>query len=72
MPEQYNVMADAKQMLLDWEEGKPEVMELWKTMNSWVYAGFDVTYNKIGTDFDKIYYESNTYLLGKRYCAAGH
>ncbi len=59
------IMKATQQMLLDWEEGKPAVMELWKTMNSWVYAGFDVTYNKIGSDFDKTYYESDTYLLGK-------
>ena len=59
------VMAEAKQMLLDWEEGKPEVVELWKTMNNWVYTGFEVTYKKIGSDFDKTYHESNTYLLGK-------
>ena len=59
------IMKATQQMLLDWEDGKPEVMELWKTMNSWVYAGFDVTYNSIGADFDKTYYESNTYLLGK-------
>ena len=58
-------MKATQQMLLDWEDGKPEVMELWKTMNGWVYAGFDVTYNSIGADFDKTYYESNTYLLGK-------
>jgi arginyl-tRNA synthetase len=57
--------AEKKQMLLDWEAGKPEVMQLWKEMNSWVYAGFDETYKRIGSDFDKIYYESNTYLLGK-------
>ena len=60
-----SVMAEAKQMLLDWEEGKPEVIELWKKMNGWVYQGFDVTYKRIGSAFDKIYYESNTYLLGK-------
>ena len=59
------IMKATQQMLLDWEDGKPEVMELWRTMNSWVYAGFDVTYNSIGADFDKTYYESNTYLLGK-------
>src|SRR5436190_3326171 len=58
-------MKSTQQMLLDWEEGKPEVMELWKKMNGWVYAGFDVTYKRIGSDFDKTYYESNTYLLGK-------
>lgn len=59
------IMKATQQMLLDWEEGKPEVIELWKKMNSWVYAGFDITYNNIGADFDKVYYESNTYLLGK-------
>lgn len=60
-----DIMKGAQQMLLDWEAGKPEVVELWKTMNSWVYAGFDETYKKIGSDFDKTYYESETYLLGK-------
>jgi arginyl-tRNA synthetase len=59
------LMMAAQQMLLDWEAGKPEVIELWKKMNSWVYAGFDITYKRIGSDFDKIYYESQTYLLGK-------
>ena len=60
------IMKATQQMLLDWETGKPEVMELWKEMNSWVYAGFDTTYKRIGSDFDNIYYESNTYLLGKK------
>jgi arginyl-tRNA synthetase len=59
------IMKAAQQMLLDWEEGKPEVIDLWKRMNAWVYAGFEQTYSTIGTDFDKTYYESNTYLLGK-------
>lgn len=59
------IIGEAKQMLLDWEEGKPAVIELWKKMNGWVYEGFDITYKKIGSDFDKTYYESNTYLLGK-------
>ena len=59
------IMKEAQQMLLDWEAGEPAVMELWKSMNGWVYEGFDATYQRIGTDFDKIYYESNTYLLGK-------
>ncbi len=59
------IMKATQQMLLDWEAGKPEVMELWRTMNSWVYKGFDATYQRIGSDFDKTYYESNTYLLGK-------
>lgn len=56
----------AQQMLVDWEAGKPEVVELWKEMNSWVYSGFNVTYRRIGADFDKTYYESETYLLGKQ------
>lgn len=60
------IMKATQQMLLDWEAGKPEVMQLWKEMNSWVYAGFDETYKRIGSDFDKTYYESNTYLLGKK------
>ncbi|HEY4936808.1 MAG TPA: arginine--tRNA ligase, partial [Puia sp.] len=59
------LMKAAQQMLIDWEAGVPEVIELWKKMNNWVYAGFDVTYKRIGSDFDKIYYESQTYLLGK-------
>jgi len=63
--QQAPIMEAARQMLVDWEAGKPEVIELWKKMNSWVYEGFDETYERIGTDFDKVYYESNTYLLGK-------
>ena len=59
------IMKAAQQMLVDWEAGKPDVIALWKTMNSWVYAGFDETYKRIGSDFDKTYYESDTYLLGK-------
>ncbi len=59
------VMQEAQQMLLDWEAGKPEVIELWKTMNQWVYDGFNETYKNLGVDFDSYYYESNTYLLGK-------
>jgi arginyl-tRNA synthetase len=59
------IMQLAQQMLRDWEAGKPEVIDLWKTMNSWVYSGFDITYKRIGSDFDKMYYESDTYLLGK-------
>ena len=55
----------AQEMLLKWENGDAETIELWKTMNSWVYAGFEVTYKNLGVDFDKFYYESNTYLLGK-------
>jgi arginyl-tRNA synthetase len=56
---------EAQQMLLDWENGKPEVIELWKTMNQWVYDGFEQTYKNLGVDFDSYYYESKTYLLGK-------
>lgn len=59
------IIVEAQQMLLDWEAGKPEVIELWNTMNQWVYDGFGQTYQTIGVDFDKNYYESNTYLLGK-------
>ena len=59
------IMAEAKEMLRKWEDGDEEVIKLWKRMNNWVYEGFDITYKRIGSDFDKIYYESNTYLLGK-------
>lgn len=59
------LMAEAREMLRKWEAGDEEVVSLWKTMNSWVYAGFDETYKQLGVDFDKIYYESNTYLEGK-------
>lgn len=59
------IILEAQQMLLDWEAGKPEVIELWKTMNQWVYDGFNQTYKNLGVDFDSYYYESNTYLLGK-------
>lgn len=56
---------EARAMLLQWEAGDKAIRELWQTMNSWVYEGFDVTYKRLGVDFDKIYYESETYLLGK-------
>ena len=59
------IILEAQQMLLDWEAGKPEVIELWKTMNQWVYDGFAQTYKNLGVNFDSFYYESNTYLLGK-------
>lgn len=59
------LMAEARDMLIKWEAVDPEVMRLWKTMNSWVYKGFDETYAKLGVDFDKIYYESETYKDGK-------
>ncbi|MGI8582650.1 MAG: arginine--tRNA ligase [Chitinophagaceae bacterium] len=60
------IMQQTQEMLLDWESHKPEVLNLWNKMNGWVYQGFDVTYKRIGSDFDKTYYESNTYLLGKQ------
>jgi len=59
------IIKEAQAMLLKWEQGDPEVRALWQKMNSWVYAGFDETYRKMGVSFDKIYYESNTYLEGK-------
>ncbi|MGJ7031553.1 arginine--tRNA ligase [Niabella hirudinis] len=65
------IMKAAQQMLVDWENGNPEVIALWKQMNNWVYAGFDQTYKRIGTDFDKIYYESDTYILGKQFVEEG-
>lgn len=58
-------MREAQQLLLKWEQGDAETLALWKQMNEWVYAGFNDTYQKIGVSFDKTYYESNTYLLGK-------
>ncbi len=59
------LMQEAQAMLVKWEQNDPEVRALWGTMNGWVYAGFDETYKKMGVDFDKIYYESDTYLVGK-------
>lgn len=59
------LMAEAREMLLKWEAGDKEVVDLWTMMNNWVYAGFDETYKRMGVDFDKIYYESQTYLEGK-------
>lgn len=59
------IMKATQQMLQDWEAGEPATVALWKKMNGWVYEGFDITYKKIGSDFDRMYYESNTYLLGK-------
>jgi arginyl-tRNA synthetase len=59
------LIKEAQRMLLQWEANDPEVIALWKTMNGWVYDGFDVTYKTLGVNFDKYYYESNTYLLGK-------
>lgn len=58
-------MKETRELLLKWEANDPETRNLWKTMNGWVYQGFDVTYKKLGVDFDKIYYESDTYLTGR-------
>ncbi len=60
------LMKEAREMLVKWEAGDPEVRALWQKMNDWVYAGFDETYKMMGVSFDKIYYESNTYLEGKK------
>ncbi|MBP5365003.1 MAG: arginine--tRNA ligase [Bacteroidales bacterium] len=65
------LMAEAREMLVKWEAGDPEVRQLWSMMNSWVYAGFDETYKLLGVDFDKIYYESNTYKEGKELVLKG-
>ena len=59
------ILLEAQEMLRQWEAGDPEVIGLWKTMNGWVYEGFNETYRNLGVDFDKLYYESDTYLLGK-------
>lgn len=65
------IMKAAQQMLVDWEQGKPEVVNLWKQMNGWVYDGFSETYTRIGADFYKTYYESEIYLLGKEFVQEG-
>lgn len=65
------IMKKTQEMLLDWEEGKPEILELWNKMNGWVYKGFEETYKRIGSDFDKTYYESQTYILGKEIVQEG-
>ena len=59
------ILMEAQEMLLKWEAGEVETVALWKMMNSWVYEGFKITYKNLGVDFDTLYYESNTYLLGK-------
>lgn len=64
-------MLEVQDMLRKWEAGDKEVVDLWKMMNAWVYAGFDGTYKTLGVDFDKTYYESNTYILGKDMVAEG-
>ncbi len=65
------ILLEAQEMLQKWEAGDEEVVALWKEMNGWVYKGFDVTYKNLGVDFDTLYYESNTYLLGKDVVAGG-
>ncbi len=65
------IMKEAQEMLIKWERGDKEVIELWKRMNGWVYDGFDITYKKLGISFDKTYYESQTYLLGKQLVEEG-
>ena len=65
------LMVEAQSMLKRWEEGDEEVRALWEKMNGWVYAGFDETYHRLGVGFDKVYYESNTYLLGKELVQKG-
>lgn len=65
------ILKDAQDMLLDWEAGNKETVALWKKMNAWVYKGFDVTYKNLGVDFDTLYFESDTYLLGKEFVNEG-
>src|SRR5680860_773 len=65
------ILIEAQEMLIKWEAGDPEVIALWKKMNRWVYEGFEKTYNALGVDFDKNYYESETYLLGKEVVEQG-
>ena len=65
------ILIEAQNMLLKWEAGDEETVNLWKTMNQWVYEGFDITYKNLGVDFDTLYYESNTYLLGKEFVVQG-
>jgi arginyl-tRNA synthetase len=69
--QQVPLMVQAKEMLKKWEDNDPEIRKLWNTMNSWVYKGFDVTYKNLGISFDKTYYESLTYLLGKELVEQG-
>ena len=65
------IILEAKEMLIKWEANVPQVVDLWKMMNEWVYAGFEITHKALGVNFDKNYYESNTYLLGKDVVAHG-
>ena len=69
--QQAPILLEAKDMLLKWEAGDKEVVNLWKKMNQWVYDGFDVTYKRLGVNFDSYYYESQTYLLGKEFIKKG-
>jgi arginyl-tRNA synthetase len=65
------LLLEAKEMLKKWEQDDPEIKQLWEKMNAWVYDGFDKTYNRMGVDFDKVYYESDTYFLGKELVKEG-
>src|SRR5699024_7432726 len=65
------ILLEAQKMLQAWESGDQETVALWKKMNQWVYEGFEKTYREIGVNFDKNYYESNTYLLGKEVVKEG-
>jgi arginyl-tRNA synthetase len=65
------ILIEAQDMLIKWEAGNEETVALWKKMNAWVYEGFDITYKNLGVNFDKLYYESETYLLGKEFVAEG-
>ena len=65
------IFLEAKQMLQKWESGDEKTFKLWKKMNEWVYEGFDTTYKSLGIEFDKNYYESNTYLEGKKIVEKG-
>ncbi|RAJ13497.1 arginine--tRNA ligase [Olleya aquimaris] len=65
------ILVEAQHMLQQWEAGDKDVVALWETMNGWVYDGFNTTYKNLGVDFDKLYYESQTYLLGKEFVAEG-
>ena len=74
-PEEANknapILLEAQDMLRKWEAGDQEVVALWNMMNGWVYEGFDITYKNLGVDFDKLYYESQTYLIGKEFVSEG-
>lgn len=65
------LMREAQELLLRWEQGDPQAISVWQTMNGWVYEGFEETYRKLGVDFEKVYYESQTYLLGKELVKEG-